>query len=85
MKASAAIAHEGFGLRQACDKDSGEESSETYVKRVVGLPGDHLKIVGGKVFRDGVEERGSYLQSCDTGPSYCHFPRTSRSRAATTT
>ena len=67
-------AHEGFGLRHACDRDSGHESSETYVKRVVGLPGDHLRIVGGKVFRDGVEERGSYLQSCNTGPSYCYFP-----------
>jgi signal peptidase I len=66
--------HEGFGEPQACDRSSGGESSETYVKRVVGLPGDHLKIVGGEVFRDGVEERGSYIQACITGSRYCSFP-----------
>ena len=67
-------AQEGFGLRHACDKDSGQESTQTYVKRVVGLPGDHLRIIGGRVYRNGVEERGSYLRACDTGPSYCRFP-----------
>jgi signal peptidase I len=67
-------AHQGFGLREACDKDSGHESSETYVKRVVGLPGDHLQIIDGKVFRDGHRERGTYIQACTTGPSYCYFP-----------
>ena len=41
-------ARQGFGLRQACDKDSGHESSETYVKRVVGLPGDHLRSSAGR-------------------------------------
>ncbi len=65
---------QGYGLGQACDKDSGPESSETYVKRVVGLPGDHLRIVGGRVYRNGVEERGSYVQACNTGPDYCRFP-----------
>ncbi|MGH2836143.1 MAG: signal peptidase I, partial [Solirubrobacteraceae bacterium] len=48
-------------------------SSQTYVKRVVGLPGDHLKIIGGKVFRNGAEERGSYIQPCPT-ESFCRFP-----------
>ncbi len=67
--------HQGYGMQQACDKDSGSESSETYVKRVVGLPGDHLTIVNGKVYRDGVEEHGSYIQACDTGPEYCLFPK----------
>jgi signal peptidase I len=66
--------HQGFNLRDACDRDSGHESSETYVKRVVGLPGDHLRIIGGKVFRNGHRERGSYIQGCTTGPSYCYFP-----------
>jgi signal peptidase I len=66
--------HQGYGMQQACDKDSGSESSQTYVKRVVGLPGDHLTIVNGKVYRDGVEEHGSYLQACNTGVDYCHFP-----------
>ena len=66
--------HQGFGHPQACDQPSGGASSQTYVKRVVGLPGDHLEIIGGKVYRNGIEERGSYVQPCDTGPSYCNFP-----------
>lgn len=65
---------EGLGRSRACDAPYGNASSETYVKRVVGLPGDHLKIVNGKVFRNGVEERGAYVQPCETGPSNCDFP-----------
>ena len=46
--------HQGFGLSQACDADDGHESTATYVKRVVGMPGDHLHIIDGRVFRNGV-------------------------------
>jgi signal peptidase I len=68
---------QGISHPQACDRDYGSpSSSDTYVKRVVGLPGDHLRIVNGKVFRNGVEERGSYIQPCSTGPTYCNFPTT---------
>jgi signal peptidase I len=66
--------HQGLGKQQACDRDFGGESSETYVKRVVGLPGDHLYIWNGHVYRDGREERGSYLQPCNTGSNWCDFP-----------
>ena len=65
---------EGVGKPQACDVDDGSASQVTYVKRVVGLPGDHLRIVAGKVFRDGVRERGSYIQPCTSGTGYCSFP-----------
>lgn len=65
---------QGLGHPQACDRDYGSQSSETYVKRVVGLPGDHLRILDGKVFRNGVRERGSYIQPCDAGASVCNFP-----------
>lgn len=67
---------QGLGHPQACDRDYGGASSETYVKRVVGLPGDRLRIVDGKVFRDGVKERGSYIQPCDTGATFCNFEKT---------
>jgi signal peptidase I len=66
---------QGGGKGQACDKDYGSQSSQTFVKRVVGLPGDHLKIINGKVIRNGVEEHGSYVQSCDTGTDNCDFPK----------
>jgi signal peptidase I len=65
----------GLDHQRACDRPHGPESSQTYVKRVVGLPGDHLRIIAGKVFRNGVRERGSYIQPCTT-PSFCDFPGT---------
>ncbi len=36
---------QGAGRRQACDKPTPAESTQTFVKRVVGLPGDHLRII----------------------------------------
>jgi signal peptidase I len=47
---------QGAGRAQPCDKGTPTESSQTFVKRVVGLPGDHLKIVNGRVWRNGVKE-----------------------------
>jgi signal peptidase I len=67
---------QGLGHSHACDRDYGAVSSETYVKRVVGLPGDHLRIVAGKVFRNGHEEHGSYIQPCSTGSTFCSFTTT---------
>ena len=62
---------------QACDKNVPAESTETFVKRVVGLPGDHIKIIDGYVWRNGKEETASYIQRCfsSTGAD-CNFPKT---------
>jgi signal peptidase I len=51
---------QGAGHPQACDKDVPKESNQTFVKRVVGLPGDHLKIIDGYVYRNGVKEKLPY-------------------------
>jgi signal peptidase I len=51
------------------------ESSQTFVKRVVGLPGDHLRIVNGDVWRNGVQEHGSYIQRCPVA-AICTFSKT---------
>jgi signal peptidase I len=60
---------------QACDVQQKVESSETFVKRVVGLPGDHLRIIDGIVYRNGVEEKAPYTIPCD-GAQTCQFPGT---------
>jgi len=60
---------------QACDVAQATPSSETFIKRVVGLPGDRLKIVGGHVIRNGVPEKDSYIVPCNGGGT-CTFPRT---------
>jgi signal peptidase I len=63
------------GGGQACDVAQKQESSETFVKRVVGLPGDHLRIVNGHVIRNGKREDDSYIVPCD-GADTCTFPTT---------
>jgi len=58
-----------------CDTQNPTESSQTFVKRVVGLPGDHLRISNGHVWRNGVKEQGSYIQPCRIAPA-CTFSNT---------
>jgi signal peptidase I len=66
---------EGMGHATACDQPTPGKSSQTFVKRVVGVGGDKIRIVNGKVFRNGKEETGSYIQSCSDS-SQCTFPKT---------
>jgi signal peptidase I len=66
---------QGPGHPAPCDTVSPAHSGETFVKRVVGLPGNHLRIVNGHVWRNGVQERGSYIQPCVV-PQNCTFSQT---------
>ena len=68
---------QGSGHAQACDTALPEDTAATFVKRVVGVPGDHLWIIAGHVWRNGVEEKAPYVQPCDGGSaSGCTFPAT---------
>jgi signal peptidase I len=58
----------------ACDTPQRHESSQTYVKRVVGLPGDRLTIRDGHVIRNGVKESDRYTFPCGGGGE-CNFPQ----------
>jgi signal peptidase I len=60
---------------QACDTAQKKESAITFVKRVVGLPGDHLQIINGHVIRNGKREPDSYISPCDDDPA-CNFRET---------
>jgi signal peptidase I len=55
-----------------CDVPQSQESSVTFIKRVVGVPGDRISIRNGHVIRDGVPERDPYIVSCD-GATSCDF------------
>ncbi len=57
---------------QACDQPTAQESSQTFIKRVVGVPGDTIQIVDGHVIRNGVREKDSYISQCGDLPS-CNF------------
>ena len=52
-----------------------QPSTQTFIKRVVGLPGDLLSIVNGHVYRNGKRESDAYIVPCD-GDSSCNFPQT---------
>jgi signal peptidase I len=65
----------GQDSTRACDQAWPQASSQTFVKRVVGLPGDRISIVGGHVIRDGAREKDSYIAPCD-GSGSCTFPST---------
>jgi signal peptidase I len=66
---------EGFGHATACDRPTAAESHQTFIKRVVGLPGDRIAIHGGRVTRNGVPERTPQAQACGGGGA-CDFPQT---------
>jgi signal peptidase I len=58
-----------------CGVAQAQPSSQTFIKRVVGLPGDRISIRDGEVYRDGVREKATYLAPCGVAPS-CNFPGT---------
>jgi signal peptidase I len=65
----------GVDGTSACDVTQTHESSQTFVKRVVGLPGDRISIHDGRVIRDGRAENSSYTVPCEGGGE-CNFPGT---------
>ena len=51
-----------------------EVNKTSYIKRVIGLPGDHIEIRDGKVYLNGEEFQESYIQSgvvTDNGHGNC--------------
>jgi signal peptidase I len=67
-------ASEGAGHLQPCGVPTPRESSTTFIKRVVAGPGDRISIRGGHVYRNGVQEKDSYIAQCGGAPD-CDFPK----------
>lgn len=65
--------NQGAGHQQACDTPTPQQSSQTFIKRVVAGPGDTLAIKDGHAYRNGVREKDSYIEPCGGDPS-CNFP-----------
>jgi signal peptidase I len=68
---------DGTAQAQPCDRPLESESEQTFVKRVVGVPGDVLRIVGGHVIRNGKREPDAYINPCG-GAAECTFSRSIR-------
>jgi signal peptidase I len=64
---------DGQDNQRACGVAQSTPSSETFIKRVVGVGGDQISIRGGHVYRNGVRERDSYIVNCG-GAGDCNFP-----------
>jgi signal peptidase I len=64
--------NQGGSHSQACDAPTPQESSQTFIKRVVAGPGDRISIVNGHVIRNGVQEKDSYTDPCGADSS-CNF------------
>jgi signal peptidase I len=65
----------GQDAARPCGVAQSEPSSETFIKRVVGLPGDRISIRNGDVYRNGVREKAPYIYQCGDDGS-CNFPGT---------
>lgn len=65
--------NQGLDHPQACDVPTPQESSQTFIKRVVGGPGDTIQIINGHVYRNGVREKDSYIIQCGAGDTDCNF------------
>jgi signal peptidase I len=54
----------GPQTRHACTTPTATHSDTTFVKRVVGLPGDRISIIAGHVYRNGVAAKEPFASSC---------------------
>lgn len=65
----------GQDTGRPCDVAQSQPSSQNFIKRLVGLPGDRISIRNGHVIRNGVAEKDPYIIPCDGGLP-CTFPAT---------
>jgi signal peptidase I len=59
---------------QPCGVPLPQESSDTFIKRVVAGPGDTVAIVDGRAVVNGVTESEPYIAACGAGATTCSFP-----------
>jgi signal peptidase I len=61
-------ADEGEGSRTPCSRPTSEVSSQTFIKRVVGVSGDRIGLRDGQVVRNGRLQTEPYTNPCGGGP-----------------
>jgi signal peptidase I len=66
---------QGPGFPQLCGKPASGEGSDIVIKRVVGLPGDRIALVGGRLVRGGVLQHEPYIAPCKGSGAPCDFPK----------
>ena len=66
---------QGGGTSTPCSKPTPTKSSQSFIKRVVGVGGDTIAVQDGHVIRDGRRQRESFAAPCDQASSTCDFPK----------
>ncbi len=66
----------GVGQRpgEACPEPTGNRADTNFIKRVVGLPGDRLKVIRGDVYINGRRQNESFIRPSADCP-ICNLPR----------
>ena len=68
-------ADQGPGHPAPCDAPMTGASAQTFVKRVIGMPGQRLSMRDGAVYRDGVKLNEPYTEPCEVA-DMCDFSQT---------
>lgn len=58
----------GAGGRRSCSRPTPDKGHDTFVKRVVGVPGDSIAVRNGHVIRNGKPAREPFASSCSGQP-----------------
>jgi signal peptidase I len=58
---------------QVCLRPTAEKADVNFIKRIVAGPGDRLRIVDGRVIRNGKRTREPFTRACGGG-DVCNFP-----------
>jgi signal peptidase I len=59
---------------QPCPRSTSDRSDTNFIKRVVGVPGDRLKVIEGSVYINGRRQNESFAR-LDPGCETCNLPR----------
>ena len=59
---------------QPCPRGTPERDETNFIKRVVGVPGDRLKVLEGRVYIDGKRQKESFARIDSQCPT-CNLPR----------
>jgi signal peptidase I len=60
--------YDGPQSRTPCTRPTPQRSSQNFIKRVVGVPGDRIAVRNGHVVRNGVFQQEPYINPCGGGP-----------------
>ena len=60
--------YEGPKSHLPCARPTATRSTQNFIKRVVGVPGDRISVRDGHVVRNGVEQREPFIHACGGGP-----------------